>query len=407
MSKPVKITQAQARRIAIAAQGLDRPRPAKATRAHVERVIARLGALQIDAVNVVARAHYMPLYTRLGAYNPALLDAAWLGRKRSCFEYWGHEASILPYDAHPLFRWRMAGAGAQGARHARWVQWEKEQRAFLDDVLGEVRARGALAASELTNAGERRGPWWGWSDGKLAMEFLFKTGELTTAARRGFERLYDLPERVHPAHVLAAATPSDADAIRAIAARALAAMGVATVADIADYFRLAPAAAKRACAELIESGTAAPAAVEGWRNGALVDANARAPGRIEACALVSPFDPLAWNRARVERVFGFDYRIEIYVPAAKRRYGYYVLPFLMGDALVARVDLKADRAGGALVVQAAHLEPGADAAKVAPALAGELETMRAWLGLERTRINRRGDLAAALGRAWVSRDGAP
>jgi hypothetical protein len=318
VTRPIQLSAAQARRIAIAAQGLDRPRPARATRAHVDRVIARLGLLQIDAVNVVARAHYMPLFSRLGAYDPALLDAAWLGRKRSCFEYWGHEASILPYDAHPLLRWRMAGALAQTARHARWVQYANENRAFLDDVLAEVRVRGALGASELTHAGERRGPWWGWSDGKLAMEYLFKTGELTVGARRGFERLYDLPERVHPAHVLAAETPAENDAVRALAARALAAMGVATPADIADYYRLPPASAKQACAELIEGGAALPAAVEGWRNGALLDPNARMPRRVEARALISPFDPLVWTRARVERVFGFDYRIEIYVPAAQR-----------------------------------------------------------------------------------------
>ncbi|MBI1186852.1 MAG: winged helix-turn-helix domain-containing protein [Alphaproteobacteria bacterium] len=401
------LSRAQARRIAIAAQGLDRPRPARPTRAHVDRVIARLGLLQIDAVNVLARAHYMPLFSRLGAYDPALLNAAWLGRKRSCFEYWGHEASILPYDAHPLLRWRMAGALAQTASHARWVQYAKENRAFLDDVLAEVRVRGPLGASELTNAGERRGSWWGWSDGKLAMEFLFKTGELTTAARRGFERLYDLPDRVHPAHVLDVPTPSQDDAVRALAARALSAMGVATVSDIADYYRLPPAAAKNACAALIEAGGAVSAAVEGWRNPALLDPAARTPRRIEACALLSPFDPLIWNRARVERVFGFDYRIEIYVPAPQRRYGYYVLPFLMNDALAARVDLKADRAESALVVQAAHLEPGADPLTTAPALAAELEVMRAWLGLDRVKISRRGDFAAALRRAAIPRAGAP
>lgn len=392
----LKLSAAMARRIAIAAQGLDKPRPVKPTRAHVEKVIARLGVLQIDAVNVVARAHYMPLFSRLGAYDVGALDAAWLGRKRSCFEYWGHEASILPYDAHALFRWRMEEAVRGEGRNARWVSYANRERAYLDDVIAEVRDRGALGASELTNAGDRKGAWWGWSDGKVAMEYLFKTGALTTASRRGFERLYDLPERVHPAHVLAVATPAPHDAIRMLAARALAAMGVATVADIADYFRLPPGAAKQAVAELVETGEALPASVPEWRHAAYVHANVRAPRVVAAAALMSPFDPLVWNRARVERIFGFDYRIEIYVPQEKRVFGYYVLPFLMGDRFAARVDLKADRAVGALVVQAAHIEPDADVLEVAPALAGELETLRDWLGLERVKVVRKGALARPL-----------
>ncbi|KAF0187373.1 MAG: hypothetical protein FD124_3239 [Alphaproteobacteria bacterium] len=396
MSGNLKISAAMARRIAIAAQGLDRPRPARPTRAHVEKVIARLGVVQIDAVNVVARAHYMPLFSRLGAYDVGALEAAWLGRKRSCFEYWGHEASILPYDAHALFRWRMEEAVRGEGRSARWVNYADRERAYLDDVIAEVRDRGPLGASELTNAGDRKGPWWGWSDGKVAMEYLFKTGALTTASRRGFERLYDVPERVHPDHVLGAPTPAPEDAIRALAARALAAMGVATVADIADYFRLPPAAAKQAVAELVEAGEALPASVPEWRHGAYLHANARAPRAVAAAALMSPFDPLVWNRARVERIFGFDYRIEIYVPQEKRVFGYYVLPFLMGDRFAARVDLKADRAAGALIVQAAHLEPDADAQEVAPALAGELETLRGWLGLERVKVVRKGGLAHPL-----------
>ncbi len=389
-----------ARRIAIAAQGLDRPRPAKPTRAHVEKVIARLGVLQIDAVNVVARAHYMPLFSRLGAYDTGALDAAWLGRRRSCFEYWGHEASILPYEAHALFRWRMEDALRGEGRSARWVDYANRERGYLDDVVAEVRARGALGASELSKAGARKGAWWGWSEGKIAMEYLFKTGAVTTAARRGFERVYDLSERVHPEHVLAAPTPSRADAIRALAARALAAMGVATVADVADYFRLSPVDAKQAVAELVESGEALPASVPGWRHGAYLHASARAPRTVAAAAILSPFDPLVWNRARVERIFGFDYRIEIYVPQEKRVYGYYVLPFLLGDRFAARVDLKADRAACALVVQAAHLEADADADEVAPALARELGTMRDWLGLDRVKVVRKGGLARPLTRQF-------
>ncbi len=396
MGEAITISTAAARRIAIAAQGLDRPRPARPTRVHVDRVIARLGVVQIDAVNVVARAHYMPLFSRLGAYDVGALDAAWLGRNRSCFEYWGHEASILPYDMHALFRWRMDAAARGEGRYARLTAYAKRERSFLDDVVAEVRDRGPLGASELTNAGPRKGAWWGWSDGKVAMEYLFRIGAMTTAARRGFERVYDLPERVHPDHVLGQSTPAPEDAIRALAGRALAAMGIATLADISDYFRLPPAASRRAVGELVEMGLARPAIVPGWRHGAFLDSSARTPRRVAAAALVSPFDPLIWNRGRVERVFDFNYRIEIYVPAPKRTFGYYVLPFLHGDRFVARVDLKADRARDTLIVQAAHLEADADAHETAPALAAELDALRTWLGLKRVKIVRKGDLAGTL-----------
>ena len=402
MSTVVDISPGVARRIAIVAQGLDRPRPARPTRAHVNRVIARLGVVQIDAVNVVARAHYMPLFSRLGAYEVSALDAAWLGKQRSCFEYWGHEASILPYDAHRLFRWRMDDAARGEGRHARWREYATRERAYLAEVMAEVRDRGALGASELTNAGARKGPWWGWSDGKTAMEYLFRIGAVTTSARRGFERVYDLPERVHPDHVLAEPTPSPEDAIRTLAARALGAMGIATLADIADYFRIPPAAARRAVGELVDSGAAIAATVSGWRHGAYLDPAARAPRSVGAATLLSPFDPMIWLRARVERLFDFTYRIEIYVPEEKRAFGYYVLPFLLGERFAARVDLKADRAENALLVQAAHLEAGAHEHEVAPALAAELETMRAWLGLERVKVKRKGDLAGPLARSMAS-----
>lgn len=404
MSAPLKLSAAAAARIAIAAQGLDRPRPAKPTRRHVEAVLQRLGVLQIDAVNVVARAHYMPLFSRLGAYDPALLDAIWLGKKRSTFEYWGHEASILPYDAHALFRWRMEGAvkgeDVRGyAATEAWRRYAKENRAYLDAVRSELRDRGPLSASELSEPGERRGPWWGWSDGKRAMEYLFRTGEVTTAARRGFTRIYDFSERVLPAHVHAAPTPQRADAIRALAQRALSSLGVATMGDIKDYYRLRPHDAKQALAELVEAGAALPALVEGWKQPAFLDPGARTPRRLEARALLNPFDPLIWRRERVQRLFGFDYTIEIYVPQDKRIWGYYVLPFLVGQALAARVDLKADRAGDALLVRAAHIEPHADPASAAEALAGELHELRRWLGLSALRVARRGDLARALSTA--------
>lgn len=404
VTKALKLSAAAARRIAIAAQGLDKARPAKPTRRHVEQTLKRLGVLQIDAVNVVARAHYMPLFSRLGPYDTALLDAVWLGKKRCSFEYWGHEASILPHDAHALFRWRMEGAvkgeDVRGyAANEAWMKYAKENRAYLDAVRAELRDRGPLRASELSDAGARQGPWWGWSDGKRAMEYLFRIGEVTTSTRRGFERVYDFSERVLPGHIHTAPTPSRADAIRMLAARALDALGVATVGDVKDYYRLRPHDAKQAMGELVEAGAALPVEVEGWRDRGYLAPSARTPRRIEAAALLNPFDPLIWRRERVQRLFGFDYTIEIYVPQAKRVYGYYVLPFLLGEQLAARVDLKADRAGDALLVQAAHLEPGADKAAVADALAQELDAMRGWLGLARLSVARRGDLAAALAKA--------
>ncbi len=404
MIKPVKISNAAARRMALAAQGFDKPRPEKATRRHVEATIARLGVLQIDAVNVLARAHYLPLYSRLGAYDPALLDAVWLGKKRSTFEYWGHEASILPHSAHPLFRWRMEAArtgapfrnGVGEAHAARWREYAKTQKKYLRSVLDEIRDRGPLGASELSAAGERKGPWWGWSDGKLATEYLFRIGDLTTGARRGFERIYDLPERVHPFHVHEAPTPSRDDAVRALTLNALAAMGVACVDDLVDYFRVPKPYVKAALETLAEDGAVLPADVEGWTAPAYLHPGAKTPRRIETAALLAPFDPVVWRRERALALFGFDYKIEIYVPQPQRRYGYYVLPFLLGDTLAARVDLKTDRANDALLVQAAHLEPGANRGATAEALARELDTMRAWLGLARVQVMKRGDLAGDL-----------
>jgi len=404
VNKPLKLSNAAARRIALAAQGFDKPRPEKATRWHVEATIARLGVLQIDAVNVLARAHYLPLYSRLGAYDAALLDNVWLGKKRSTFEYWGHEASILPHSAHPLFRWRMEAArkgepfrnGVGETHAARWRAYAKTQKKFLRTVIDEIADRGPLGASELSVAGERKGPWWGWSDGKLATEYLFRIGDLTTGARRGFERIYDLPERVHPSHVHEAPTPSREDAVRTLTLNALAAMGVATLDDLVDYFRVPKAYTRIAIAELVESGAALPVQIEGWAKPAFLHARAKTPRRIETAALLAPFDPVVWHRERALALFGFDYRIEIYVPQPQRRYGYYVLPFLLNDTLAARVDLKTDRANDALLVQAAHLEPGADRAATAEALARELDTMRAWLGLARVQVMKRGDLAAAL-----------
>jgi uncharacterized protein YcaQ len=359
-------------------------------------------------VNVLVRAHYLPLFSRLGPYERPLLDrAAYGGRRRALFEYWGHQASLLPVTLHPLLRWRMAhaerGVGVWGGL----VRWARRRRAFIDGVLAEVAERGPLAASELRNGGPGRGKWWGWSDGKGALEWLFWSGRVTTAARRGFERVYDLPERALPPAVLAAPTPPEDEAQRALLRLAARALGVATERDLRDYFRLHGADARRRVAELVEAGDLLPARVEGWAQPAYLDPRARAPRRVDARALLAPFDPLVWERQRAERLFGFHYRIAIYTPAARRTHGYYVLPFLLGDRLVARVDLRADRAAGVLHVPAAHAEPGVNRPRVAHVLAEELRAMARWLGLGRVAAGARGELAAPLRTSLAERGGGP
>jgi uncharacterized protein len=384
-----------ARRIALAAQGFGEPRPDGPVDARrVARTIRRLGLLQIDSVNVLARAHYVPLYSRLGPYDTGLLDAAAWGRPRRLFEYWAHEASLLPVETQPLLRWRMERARRQEAIYGGLARFAQARADYLATVLAEVSARGPTTAGDLEGA-RGAGGWWGWSEPKRALECLFWEGRLTTATRRGFERVYDLPERVLPRDVLAAPDPHPADAQRALIAHAARALGVATAADLRDYFRFAGDEGTTAIAELVETGELIPVRVEGWTQKAWLHRDARLPRRIEARALLSPFDPLVWERGRTERLFGFRYRIEIYVPAHKRVHGYYVLPFLLGDRLVARVDLKADRAAGTLRVPAAHAEPDAPP-ETADALRAELRTLADWLGLERVAVAPVGDLAGAV-----------
>jgi uncharacterized protein YcaQ len=387
----------EARRIALAAQGFADPRPsARLDRRHLRRVIAQIGLLQIDSVNVLIRSHYMPLFSRLGAYAPELLDASWLGTpaNRELFEYWGHMASLMPFEMHPLFRWRMAEA-ANDHRDI-FGRLNRSRPGFMNAALDEIRERGALSAREITGAGASKGGWWGWSDGKRALEALFDAGRVAAAGRRGFERLYDLPERVIPARVLAMPTPTIEDAQRALMRIAASALGVGTEKDLCDYFRIRIGAGRHRIRELVETGELIPVTVEGWREQAYVARDVRSPRKVDARALLSPFDSLIWERARTERIFGFRYRIEIYTPLAKRKYGYYVLPFLLGDRLVARVDLKSDRATGTLLVQGAHCEPGVRASAVSEPLMRELATMASWLGLERIKVTRRGDLAKKL-----------
>ena len=385
------LSAAEARRLALAAQGLDRPRPTSAADGWaLRRVFGRIGLVQIDSVNALIRAHYLPLFSRLGPYPIELLDRAAHRAPRRLFEYWGHEASLLPVSAWPLLRWRMERAAHDAWGGMRRIQ--RDQPALVERVLAEVRERGPMAASELDEHSGRRpgpaGPWWDWSDGKRALEWLFWSGRITSARRRGFERLYDLPERVLPREVVEAPTPSKPDAQRELVRIAAGALGVAAERDLRDYFRLPTGDARERVGELVDSGELLPVEVEGWgRTRAYLHAGARIPRRAEGRALIGPFDSLIWERSRVERLFGFTYRLEIYVPAAKRRDGYYVLPFLLGDRLVARADVKADRAARTLRVPAARLEPAAPP-ETLEALRAELETMARWLGLERVQLPR-------------------
>jgi hypothetical protein len=365
--------------------------------------VARLGVLQLDSVNVFSRAHYMPVFSRLGPYDRSLLDrlAAHDARRpvRRLVEYWAHEASLIPVENHPLFRWRMAAVDGEAWGSISRVIRERPD--LVADTLELVVERGPIRASAtgIPRPDPRPGHMWNWHDGKVALEYLFFTGQVAAAGRVNFERLYDLPERVLPAEVLAAATPPAAEAQRELIRIAAAALGVGTEPDLGDYFRLPRADSKARVAELLAAGELTEVAVEGWDALAYLWPAARRPRRLEARALLSPFDSLIWFRPRAERLFGFRYRIEIYVPAAKRVHGYYVLPFLLGDTLVARVDLKSDRQAGSLRVQAAFAEDHADPEHVAAELAAELRLTAAWLGLDDVIVRRRGDLAPALQRA--------
>jgi uncharacterized protein YcaQ len=341
----------------------------------------------------------LPVFSRLGLYDRAALDkrAFHEGPKRQFFEYWAHEASLLPLRFQPLLRWRMARARKNerfwAGRHAS----VRDERAYLRAILKEVERRGPIAASELEDPGERSGPWWGWHKGKGALEYLFRVGEISSAFRRGgFERVYDVTERVIPSSILSWPTPSERDAIRELAFAGAAAFGVATELDIRDYFRLPVAEARRAVGELVEEERLLPVAVDGWGKPAYVAKGAIVPRRSTATALLSPFDPLVWFRPRTERVFGFHYRIEIYTPQAKRRFGYYVLPFLCNGRLAARVDLKAERAAGMLAVRGVFAEEGVDRSAVSAALVGELRRVATWLGLGNIDVADKGDLAPTL-----------
>ncbi len=386
------MTNDQARRIALAAQGFARPRPiGRIDVRHFRRVLNHVGLLQLDSVNVLERSHYLPMFSRLGPYDRAALDR-WTTSSGEIFEYWGHEASLIPVDRYSTFRFRMGEMKPWGSVR----RLLDERPGYIENILEQVAIRGPLTVADLDDAGERGGPWWGYAPGKHALEWLFASGRVTAYRSPTFGRRYDLPQRVVPAAVIAESPSDQTEAYRTLLVDAARHHGVGTVADLADYHRLHKPTARPILEDLAVEGALVPVAVAGWRHSAYLHPDAVIPRRATGTALLSPFDSLVWNRDRVERMFGFRYRIEIYVPKPQRQYGYYVLPFLLDGDLVARVDLKADRKGRRLLVQTAHLEPGHEASRVVPPLTKELRAMAAWLGLDEVVIVDRGDLASSL-----------
>jgi uncharacterized protein len=376
------LSASEARALALAAQGFGRPRDEGTTDiARLRGMAEQLGVIQIDSVNVLVRSHYLPLFSRLGAYPREILDRLAYGPRRALFEYWAHEASFVPADVYPLLRWRMDRARAGMGMWKHVAELARERPEVIDRVERAIADRGPLAASDLTESERGRGSWWEWSESKRALEFLFWSGRLTTRARRHFERVYDLVERVLPARVLRAPRLDAEAQQRALVARACKALGVATERDLRDYFRLPAGDAHARLLELVEAGEIRPVRVAGWKHAAYVYGSLRLPRDVDATALLSPFDSLVWDRGRTERLFGFRFRLEIYTPAHRRVHGYYVLPFLLGDELVARLDLKSDRASKVLLVRGLHLEAAAAPKRVLPPLRRELARLAGWLGL--------------------------
>ncbi len=383
-TKRTSLRIAEARRIALAAQGFGSSRPTNVTASTVGRVVRNLGLVQIDSVNVLVRSHYFPIFSRVGPYDRAVLERLAYRRPRALFEYWGHEASLLPVQAYPLLRWRMIRARGHRGMWASMSRVAREQPALVERLRATIASEGPMSASAFEGS-RGTGSWWGWSDVKRALEYLFYAGIVSTATRRNsFERVYDLTERVIPPAIFEAAEIAESDAQRELVLIAARALGVATEADLRDYFRLDVADAKARIDELVEARALLPVSVEGWKQQAYLVADRTLPRRIEGSALLSPFDSLIWHRPRTLRLFDFDYRLEIYTPAHKRVHGYYVLPYLLDDKLVARVDLKADRIAGILRVIAVHIEPDAREGDVRPHLERDLDALAAWLNLERS-----------------------
>jgi uncharacterized protein YcaQ len=379
---------ADARRIALAAQGFDTARPqTKATQRHVDALISRLGVIQIDSVNVLVRSQELPLFARLGNHDRRAIPKA--TEQQKLFEYWGHEAAHLPVDLHPLFRWKMDAARTGKVTHWGLTSFYEENKAFVKRILKHVEKNGSTTSRELSTRTEKKGTWWDWDEAKVALEYLFLTGELMSRGRGSdFARIYDTTERVLPQRIIDAPTPSEHEARKQLLVRSAVAQGVATASDLADYYRQKLATVKPLIAELVEEGELREVAVDGWTEKAFVYRNAKLPKQLHATALLSPFDSLVWCRPRNERLFDFHYRIEIYTPKEKRKFGYYVLPFMMNGEMVGRVDLKADRAKGILQAHSVHTEKGVKRSVINEALNAELAAMATWLGLEQVQIGR-------------------
>jgi uncharacterized protein YcaQ len=391
------VSPALARRIALAAQGFGRPVSETPSTRAVGGVVDRLGLLQIDSVNVFERSHYLPAFSRVGVYDRTALDRITNGRRGRMIEYWAHQAAFIPRELWPLFEFRRAEFRQRGSD---WGGWVAENRTLADWLRAELAANGPMRASEIEHdANERRGPWWGWSDVKRTLEMMFRTGEVVCVERRRFERVYALPEQALAPELLGT-PPDEADSVRRLVEMAASAQGIATEADLADYWRMKRAPVRAAIAELQEAGVLLPVEVPGWNTGsrptpAWLHRDAKRPRRIDAAAVLSPFDPVVWFRPRTERLFDFHYRIEIYTPEPDRKFGYYSLPVLIDDRVVGRVDLKSDRQAGVLRVQSAwteHDAPADTAARLAPVL----QRAATWQGLGGITVAGRGDLSPAL-----------
>ncbi len=387
-----KLTLAQAKRIALGAQGFATKRPAGRIDArHFRKLFQTIGLLQLDSVNVLERSHYLPVFARLGHYDRAALDK-YTSHSREVFEYWAHEASLIPATHYPLMRFRMDS----NRWEKRLATWAKEERHYVAAILDEVRERGPLSISDLEDPGGRTGPWWGYQKGKIALEWLFGRGDLTAFRGPNFKRVYEIPARYVPEAHFDEPPPAKEDAMRALLIESARHHGLGTARDLADYYRLNVPASRKLLHDIAAEGSLETVAVEGWKEHAYLHPEAKRPRAVTGSALLSPFDSLVWERARTERLFDFHYRIEIYVPKPKRVHGYYVLPYLMDGELVGRVDLKADRKASKLLVQSAFLESGRPAKKVAARLASDLVDLAHWLGLQDVVVGRKGDLVTAL-----------
>jgi len=372
-----------ARALALAAQSFDTPRTkTKSTTADAVALIKKLGVVQIDSVNVLVRSQELPLFSRLGDHDRNAIPKATSQGK--VFEYWGHEAAHLPVELQPMFRFKMHAARSGKLKHWGLTSFYAENKAFVKRILKHVEVNGSTSARELSTRTTKKSTWWDWDEAKTALEYLFLTGELMSCGRGSdFARVYDTPERVLPRKILQMPTPSETEARKELLVRAMRAQGVATLRDLADYYRQKPAVVKPLVSELVEQGVLREVSVDGWQDKAYVHRSAKLPKKLYATALLSPFDSLVWCRPRNERLFNFHYRIEIYTPQSKRKFGYYVLPFMVNGEMVGRVDLKADRANSKLLVQSVHTEQGVKREAINRALNAELQLMASWLGLRR------------------------